>query len=125
MTSNFPLLELSDKDLADLQRAVSREIRRREKKKAEAQARESKGRLNEARAAAEAAARKYGFKFGDLVDGAGPDAPKTRRKWKDPSVVYVHPNNPDLIFKGRGRKPFWLVELMEAGHTLASLARMI
>ena len=35
---------------------------------------------------------------------------------------YRHPENPDLTWSGRGRKPGWIVEALEAGRSLDDLA---
>lgn len=70
---------------------------------------------DEALAAAEAAAKEHGFKLADLVDGGKsvrvPAAPK-----------YRHPENPSLTWSGRGRKPKWIVEAIEAGKSVEDFA---
>jgi DNA-binding protein H-NS len=35
---------------------------------------------------------------------------------------YRHPENPDLAWSGRGRKPSWIVEALEAGKSLDDFA---
>ena len=35
---------------------------------------------------------------------------------------YRHPENPDLTWSGRGRKPGWIVEALEAGRSLGDFA---
>ena len=35
---------------------------------------------------------------------------------------YRHPENPDLTWSGRGRKPSWIVEALEAGKSLDDFA---
>lgn len=35
---------------------------------------------------------------------------------------YRHPENPDLTWTGRGRKPGWIAEALEAGKSLEDLA---
>ena len=34
---------------------------------------------------------------------------------------YRHPDDPDLTWSGRGRRPHWLTEALEAGHDLDDL----
>lgn len=63
----------------------------------------------EARAAAEAAANQHGFSLSDLAEAAS--APK-----------YRHPENPEITWSGRGRKPKWIAEALEAGKSLADFA---
>lgn len=35
---------------------------------------------------------------------------------------YRHPENPEMTWSGRGRKPSWIVEALEAGKTLDDFA---
>ena len=35
---------------------------------------------------------------------------------------YRHPENPDITWTGRGRKPGWIVEALEAGKSLDDFA---
>jgi len=37
-------------------------------------------------------------------------------------VKYRHPQNPDLTWCGKGRRPLWMNKVLEEGHTLADLA---
>jgi DNA-binding protein H-NS len=63
----------------------------------------------EALAALEATAGEHGFALSELVDGA-------KTKSKSPPK-YRHPENAELTWSGRGRKPKWFSELPEAGRT--------
>jgi len=70
----------------------------------------------EARAKIEALARDLGYSLAELVgtetkSARAPAAPK-----------YRHPENPALTWSGRGRKPQWFVEALEAGKTASDLA---
>ena len=64
----------------------------------------------EALAAVEAAAKEAGFSLKELLGtsagGKTPAAPK-----------YRHPENPDLTWTGRGRKPGWFIAALEQGKT--------
>jgi DNA-binding protein H-NS len=35
---------------------------------------------------------------------------------------YRHPDNPEMTWSGRGRKPSWIVEALDAGKTLDDFA---
>jgi DNA-binding protein H-NS len=35
-----------------------------------------------------------------------------------PSAKYRHPENPDLTWSGRGRRPAWIRDAVEAGRAL-------
>lgn len=67
-----------------------------------------------AREEIESVAKKHGFKLADLLPSS--DGPAKRRKGS--SVYrYVDPQRPALNWSGRGRRPTWLTELIEAGHS--------
>jgi DNA-binding protein H-NS len=70
----------------------------------------------EARAEAEAVAKKFGFALVELVDVAAP------KKKAAPGAKYRHPENPSITWSGRGRKPGWISEGLAAGKTLADFA---
>lgn len=63
----------------------------------------------EAMAAAEAAAKKAGFKLSELI-GSAPGPKKAPQPAK-----YRHPENPSVTWSGRGRQPNWYKEAIEAG----------
>jgi DNA-binding protein H-NS len=63
----------------------------------------------------EALARDLGYTLAELV---GTEM-KTSRA---PAAKYRHPKNPALTWSGRGRKPQWFVEELEAGKTAGDLA---
>jgi DNA-binding protein H-NS len=70
----------------------------------------------EARAKLEAIAKEMGYSLADLFG----DKVKTTRA---PAVAkYRHPENAALTWSGRGRRPQWFVEALEAGKTPGALA---
>jgi DNA-binding protein H-NS len=72
--------------------------------------------MAEARAEAEAVARKFGFNLNQLVEAA----PRTR---KAPiAAKYRHPENPSVTWSGRGRKPGWISDGLAAGKNLEDFA---
>jgi len=60
------------------------------------------------------------------ADKAAPPAKRGRRagpKKTTPSVVkYRHPENPDIGWSGRGRKPQWALDWLAQGKSLDELA---
>ena len=94
---SIDLEKMSLDELKKLEKDVSRAIKTFEKR-----------RLDEARAAAEAVAKEMGFSLGDLAVEA--KTSKSPPKYRDPK-------NPELTWSGRGRKPFWFVEAIDAGHS--------
>lgn len=66
----------------------------------------------EARAAAVAAARAYGFSLEEVL-GA-----KTSKKKSKVAAKYAHPENPELTWTGRGRTPKWIIEARAYGKSL-------
>ena len=55
-----------------------------------------------------------GIKLEDLVD----KSPKSKRTV---APKYSHPENPDLTWTGRGRKPKWVIEHLDRGLDLDNL----
>lgn len=70
-------------------------------------------RKREALAAAELAVREFGFNLNDLT-GAKPARGKVAAK-------YANPADPALTWTGRGRKPRWVQEALDAGKKLEDL----
>lgn len=68
----------------------------------------------DALAAAEAAARELGFSLAELSNDTGGVKPASAPKFQ-------HPENASLTWSGRGRKPKWFVEAMDAGKTADDL----
>ena len=104
---------MTDIDLNALSLA---ELKQLEKNVAKAIASFEDRRKAEARAAAETVAKEYGFSLGDLVNAA------PSRKGAAPVAKYRHPENPEITWSGRGRKPAWIAEGLEAGKTLEDFA---
>ena len=61
-------------------------------------------------------AKEHGISVGELIGG------KSSRKKSAPAPKYRHPDNPELTWSGRGRKPGWLKEQIEQGRQLEDLA---
>jgi DNA-binding protein H-NS len=70
----------------------------------------------EARTKVEVLARELGYSLSELVDT------ETKSSRAPVAAKYRHPENPALTWSGRGRKPQWFVEAMEAGKTASDLA---
>ena len=70
----------------------------------------------EARAKLEAIAKEMGYSFADLI---GVEVKTTRA----PAVAkYRHPENAALTWSGRGRKPQWFADHINAGKDPSALA---
>lgn len=83
---------------ADVDRALARaEARRRD----------------DALAAARAAAEEHGFRLEEILN----EAPAKKPARKAP-VKFRHPDNADLTWAGRGRRPAWLEQELDAGKSL-------
>jgi DNA-binding protein H-NS len=63
----------------------------------------------------EAIAREKGFSLAELAGLA-----KSRKK-SAAVPKYAHPQNPELTWSGRGRRPRWLEEALSSGRTLEDL----
>ncbi|NJN35712.1 MAG: H-NS histone family protein [Nitrospiraceae bacterium] len=70
----------------------------------------------EARAKLESIAKEMGYSLAELI---GVEAKATRA----PAVAkYRHPENAALTWSGRGRKPLWFANALEAGKSPGELA---
>ncbi|WP_439504208.1 H-NS histone family protein [Methylophaga sp.] len=71
--------------------------------------------LKEAKEAVNARLKELGFKLEDLVDKP------SKRKRMPIAPKYAHPENPELTWSGRGRKPARIVDHLERGRSLDDL----
>ncbi|MEM9975488.1 MAG: H-NS histone family protein [Pseudomonadota bacterium] len=95
----------SEKELIKLQAEIDKRLQQLAKSK-----------KDDARKAAEAAAKKHGFSLNDLVGG-------TRTAKKAPAKAkYRNPENPSQTWSGRGRQPGWFKDAMKAGKSADDLA---
>ena len=69
----------------------------------------------EARAAAVAAVKAFGFSLEDVLTEGKP------KKISKVAPKYAHPENPDLTWTGRGRKPKWIEAALASGKSLKDL----
>lgn len=98
MTS-IDLSSLSLSDLKQLQKEVQKAIEGF-----------SERRKQEAMSALEAKAQELGFSLSELMG--------TKKKRKSSGVIgpkYRHPENPEVTWSGRGRKPGWFTDALAAG----------
>ena len=96
---------MSLKDLKELQSQVAKAI-------AGYEGRRKKDALNEL----EEKAREMGFSLSDLMNGA------QARKRTSAAPKYANPENPSDTWSGRGRKPRWFAEALNAGRSPESMA---
>jgi DNA-binding protein H-NS len=71
---------------------------------------------SEACAALEAHAKELGFSLAELV---GQPIRKVRAAV---ARKYQHPENPEVTWSGRGRRPLWFIAALAAGKTEGSLS---
>lgn len=55
-------------------------------------------------------AEKYGASIEEVIEQYKPRKPRTV---KPPTMIYQHPTNPGLTWTGRGKMPFWFIDLLE------------
>ena len=96
---NIDLESMTLEELKQLEKDVSKAIKSFEDR-----------RKKEALAAAEAAAREKGFSLAELISSG-----KATKKTTSPK--YCHPENPELTWSGRGRRPAWFVEALDNGKS--------
>ncbi|REF69495.1 MULTISPECIES: H-NS family nucleoid-associated regulatory protein [Paracoccus] len=104
---------MADIDLHALSLA---ELKQLEKNVAKAIASFEDRRKAEAPAAAEAVAKEHGFSLDELAEMT------SAQKRVTVAPKYRHPENTEITWSGRGRKPAWIVEGLEAGKSLEDFA---
>jgi DNA-binding protein H-NS len=102
--ADYDLEALSLSDLKKMQKDVAKAISSYEDRQ-----------KAEARAKVEALARDLGYSLAELV------GTETKASRAPVAAKYRHPENPALTWSGRGRKPQWFVEALEAGKTEGDL----
>ncbi len=101
----YDLENMDLKELKSLQKDVAKAINDYEERK-----------RHEALSAAQKKVAEFGFKLEDLMGGKG-------KKPKANGVArYAHPENPTKTWTGKGRKPAWVNEHLDAGKPLEDLA---
>ncbi|RJL04099.1 H-NS histone family protein [Paracoccus aestuarii] len=101
MSIDFDSMSL--KEMRDLRTKLDRAINSYEDRK-----------RREALNAIEEAAREHGFNLAELT-GAKP------RRAGSVAPKYANPEDPTMTWTGRGRKPRWVVESLDAGKDLEDL----
>jgi len=103
----FDLKSMPIAELLALQKAIPAELEARQRE-------EKQNLLNEFRARA----RSLGMSLEEVVG-----APVGRRgRGAKVAAKYVHPQNPSLTWSGRGKRPGWVREWLNAGRSIEELA---
>lgn len=104
--ANVNLNEMSLSELKSLQKDVTKAI-----------AEFSDRKKTEAMAAVEAHAKELGFSLAELTG-----VKKTRKSSGPAGAKYRHPENPEVTWSGRGRKPGWFTAAIKVGKAPESMA---
>lgn len=100
------VLTLEFEALIDAKRMIDAEVAKR-----------SAAELEGAKRKLMAMAGSLGVSIGALF-GITPDK-KARKKRKEIELkIYVNPDNPEQIYKGKGKRPEWLQAKLDAGHDI-------
>ena len=91
-------------ELRDLEDKTRREIKKRESEE-----------LSRARDEILSIAQKLGVPLKDILGAQG------KAKAGKPASHYQHPENAQLHWSGRGRKPAWIKEWVQSGQSLETL----
>lgn len=109
---NLPdISELSVAELKSLEKKIAKAIETH-------QVRQKKAALQ----ALEAKAREMGFSLADLTGEAPAPAAKKRKSPKAGVAKYRNPKDATQTWTGKGRRPGWIMDALEAGQSLDDLA---
>ena len=103
--AEFNIETMSLKELKSLQKDLAKAISTFEDRK-----------KSDARSKLDGIAKEMGYSLAELV---GTDVKPTRAP---AAAKYRHPDNSDLTWSGRGRKPLWFVAALDAGKSPEDLA---
>ncbi|MGA0543480.1 H-NS family nucleoid-associated regulatory protein [Neotabrizicola sp. VNH66] len=103
--AEFDVETLSLKELKSLQKDLAKAISNFEDRK-----------KSDARSKLEGIAKEMGYSLAELI---GTDVKPTRAP---AAAKYRHPDNSDLTWSGRVRKPLWFVAALDAGKSPEDLA---
>ena len=103
--AEFDVETLSLKELKSLQKDLAKAISTFEDRQ-----------KSDARSKLEVIAKEMGYSLAELI---GTDVKPTRAP---AAAKYRHPDNSDLTWSGRGRKPLWFVAALEAGKSPENMA---
>lgn len=78
-------------------------------------------RRKEALAAAERAARELGFNLAELTGRGGKSRRAAPAATGENPPKYAHPDDATQTWSGRGRRPRWVTEQLDAGRSLEDL----
>ncbi|AZQ69704.1 H-NS histone family protein [Silicimonas algicola] len=78
-----------------------------------------KARRADALKAADEAAKSFGFSLSELTKGSRSKAPATKSALPP---KYRHPENPEVTWTGRGRRPGWISDGLASGRKLQDFA---
>lgn len=103
--SDSTLSEMTDEDIKELQQRILGELEKRTDQRIE----ELQGEIN-----------KIASSVGKTPEELLRRLPKSaKKKAKSPAAArYRNPSNPEQTWAGRGKRPKWLTEALENGHTL-------
>ncbi|MCK9283708.1 MAG: H-NS histone family protein [Rhodocyclaceae bacterium] len=105
-------MDLSKISIAELQSMLEKIPAEIEKRKAE----EKQKVLDQIAALASS----HGFSLDELISRKASAGKKSGTR-KPVAVKYRHPQNPDLTWTGRGRKPAWVNDWLNGGKTVEGL----
>ncbi len=106
-------IDLTGMSVAEL-RALSEEVKIQLEKTEEDERRQAFEAIVEA-------AKKVGLAPKDLLRRYGQDAPAAAAAKEAPAAAYRNPANAAETWTGRGRKPRWVIEWLDAGKSLEDL----
>ncbi|MDQ2089820.1 H-NS histone family protein [Marimonas arenosa] len=107
--------------MAQLNAMTLTELKSLEKKVVKAIAKFEEREKKKALSTLKAKAREMGFSLDELT-AAQPKAPAAKKPAKKVPPKYANPDDPTQTWTGRGRRPVWVTQALEAGKSIDDLS---
>ena len=101
------IVSLDFEDLIEAKKSIDAEVAKR-----------SAAELENAKSRIVAMASSLGISIG-TVFGIAHEKPERKKRRQGAMKLYVNPEDPSQMYKGKGKRPDWLQEKLDAGHEMS------
>ena len=102
------IVNLEFEDLIEAKKMIDAEVAKR-----------SAAELESAKSRVAAMASSLGVSIASLFGLSTETKQKRKKRKESPVTLYVNPDNPEQIYRGKGKRPHWLQGKLDAGHDLS------